>query len=410
LIVLERERVVPGVRRRRLALVGPAFVAAIAYVDPGNFASNFTAGSRYGYLLLWVIVLANLMAMLVQALSAKLGLATGMSLPQHCRERYPRRVVLGLWGQAELVAMATDLAEIVGGAIALHLLFDLDLLVGGLITSVWAFLLLAVQAPGDRRYIGLVTAYLGLIVVAIVLLLPGAGIDAGEAVEGLIPRIRDEGSLLLVAAILGATLMPHAVYLHSALTSEMTEARTLPQKLRALREQRIEVTTAMSIAGLVNVAMLLVAAGYFAGESLGSNELEGAYEGFGVDRVAGTLFAVALLVSGFASSSVGTYAGQVIMSGFLRRRIPLLVRRALTMIPALVLLAFGADPTWALVVSQVVLAFGIPFALVPLLVLTRDPEVMGPLVNRRGTTVLAVLVAGLILVLEVVLVLQLTVL
>ncbi len=400
--MLERERVVPGVRRRKLALVGPAFVAAIAYVDPGNFASNFTAGSRYGYLLLWVIVLANLMAMLVQGLSAKLGLATGMSLPQHCRERYPRRVVLGLWAQAELVAMATDLAEIVGGAVALHLLFDLDLLVGGLITSVWAFLLLAVQAPGDRRYIGLVTAYLGLIVVAIVLLVPGAGIDAGEAVEGLVPRIRDEGSLLLAAAILGATLMPHAVYLHSALATEMTEARTLPQKLRALREQRIEVTTAMSIAGLVNVAMLLVAAGYFAGESLGGNELEGVYKGFGVDRVAGTLFAVALLVSGFASSSVGTYAGQVIMSGFLRRRIPLLARRALTMVPALVLLAFGADATWALVVSQVVLAFGIPFALVPLLLLTRDPEVMGPLVNRRRTTVVTVVATVLVLALEVV--------
>jgi manganese transport protein len=404
LIVLERERIVPGVRRRRLALIGPAFVAAIAYVDPGNFASNFKAGSDYGYLLLWVIVLANLMAMLVQGLSAKLGLATGMSLPQHCRERYPRRVVLGLWLQAEVVAMATELTEIVGGAIALHLLFGLDLLVGGLVTGVWAFLLLAVQAPGDRRYIGLVTTYLGLIVIAVVLLVPGAGIDAGDAVAGLVPRIQDKGSLVLAAAILGATLMPHAIYLHSALASEMSEARTLPQKLRALREQRIEVTAAMSIAGLVNVAMLLIAAGLFAGRSLGRNELEGAYAAFGVDRAAGTLFAVALLVSSFASSSVGTYAGQVIMAGFLRRRIPLLVRRALTMIPALLLLAFGVDATWALVVSQVVLAFGIPFALVPLLLLTRDPEVMGPLVNRRRTTVVAVLSTVVVLVLEVVVV------
>jgi manganese transport protein len=407
LIVLERERVVPAMSRRRLALIGPAFVAAIAYVDPGNFATNFTAGSQYGYLLLWVIVLANLMAMLVQGLSAKLGLATGMSLPQHCRERYPRRVVLGLWGQAELVAMATDLAEIVGGAIALNLLFGLPLVYGGLLTGAWAFVLLAVQAPGDRRYIALVTVYLGLIVVAFVLLLPGARIDAGAAVGGLVPRIQDSGSLLLAVSILGATLMPHAIYLHSALVTEMAEARTVRQKLVALRAQRFEVTTAMSVAGLVNAAMLLIAAGMFAGSPLGDNVLAGAYEEFGIDRVAAVLFASALLVSGFASSSVGTYAGQVIMDGFLRRRIPLFARRALTMIPALVLLGFGADPTWALVVSQVVLAFGIPFALVPLLLLTRDPEVMGPLVNRRGTTVVAVLVTGLILAAEAVLVVKL---
>jgi manganese transport protein len=405
--VLERERIVPAARRRKLAVVGPAFVAAIAYVDPGNFATNFSAGAEYGYLLLWVIVLANLMAMLVQGLSAKLGVATGMSLPQHCRERYPRRVVMGLWAQAEVVAMATDLAEIVGGAIALYLLFGIDLVVGGLITGAWAFLLLAVQAPGDRRFIGLVAAYLGLIVVAFLLLVPGAGIDSGAAVAGLVPRLEGQGSVLLAAGILGATVMPHAIYLHSALVTEIVEARTLPQKLSAVREQRLDVTVAMGVAGVVNVAMLLVAAGMFAGSSLGRNTLEGVYEGFGVDATAAVLFAVALLVSGLASSSVGTYAGQVIMSGFLRRRIPLFLRRALTMIPALVILALGVDPTWALVVSQVVLSFGIPFALVPLLSLTRDPAVMGPLVNRRGTTLLAAIVTGLILVLNAVLLLML---
>jgi manganese transport protein len=398
---------VPASRRRKLAVVGPAFVAAIAYVDPGNFATNFSAGAKFGYLLLWVIVLANLMAMLVQGLSAKLGVATGMSLPQHCRERYPRRVVMGLWAQAEVVAMATDLAEIVGGAIALHLLFGIDLVIGGLITGAWAFLLLAVQAPGDRRYIGLVAAYLGLIVVAFVLLVPGAGIDAGAAVAGLVPRLEGEDSVLLAAGILGATVMPHAIYLHSALVTETVEARTLPQKLLAVREQRLDVTVAMSVAGVVNVAMLLIAAGMFAGSSLGRNTLEGVYEGFGVDATAAVLFAVALLVSGLASSSVGTYAGQVIMSGFLRRRIPLYLRRALTMIPALVTLALGVDPTWALVVSQVVLSFGIPFALVPLLLLTRDPDVMGPLVNRRGTTLLATVVTGLILALNAVLLIML---
>ena len=401
--MLEAERAVRLTRRRRLALIGPAFVAAIAYVDPGNFATNFSAGAEYGYLLLWVIVLANLMAMFVQTLSAKLGLATGMSLPQHCRERYPRRVTLGLWVQAELVAMATDLAEIIGGAIALHLLLGLDLFTGGLITGAWAFLLLAVQAPGDRRFIGLVTAYLGIIVVAVLLLVPGAGIDASDAAAGLVPRIDDTGSLVLAAGILGATVMPHAIYLHSALVSETIRATTVRQKLGALQAQRIDVAVAMTVAGLVNVAMLLVAAGHFAGSSLGPNTLEGVYEGFGLDTTAAVLFAVALLVSGLVSSSVGTYAGQVIMEGFLRRRIPLPLRRALTMFPALAILALGVDPTWALVASQVVLSFGIPFALVPLLMLTRRRDVMGELVNRRGTTAAAVLVTGVILTLNAVL-------
>jgi manganese transport protein len=384
-------------RRRRLALVGPAFVAAIAYVDPGNFATNFSAGAEYGYLLLWVIVLANLMAMFVQSLSAKLGLATGMSLPQHCREQYPRPVVLGLWAQAELVAMATDLAEIVGGAIALHLLFGMDLFTGGLITGAWAFLLLAIQAPGDRRYIQVVAAYFGLIAFAFLLLVLGAEIDGSAAAGGLVPRIDDVRSLVLAAGILGATVMPHAIYLHSALVTETTDAHTVPQRRKELRAQRFDVTAAMGIAGLVNVAMLLVAAALFAGSSLGENTLEGAYEGFGVLSTAGLLFALALLASGFASSSVGTYAGQVIMDGFLRRRIPLFLRRALTMVPALVILALGVEPTPALVVSQVVLSFGIPFALVPLLLLTRRPDIMGELVNQRHTTVVGVLVTGVIL-------------
>jgi manganese transport protein len=404
LIVLEQEWALRGARRRKLALFGPAFVAAIAYVDPGNFATNFSAGAEYGYLLLWVIVLANLMAMFVQSLSAKLGLATGMSLPQHCRKQYPRRVVQGLWVQAELVAMATDLAEIVGGAIALNLLFGMDLFTGGLITGGWAFLLLAVQAPGDRRFIHAVTAYFGMIVFAFLLLVLSAEIDGSEAAGGLVPRIDGMGSLVLAAGILGATVMPHAIYLHSALVTETIEARTVLQKRTALRAQRIDVTAAMSLAGLVNVAMLLVAAALFAGSSLGANTLEGAYEGFGAFSTAALLFALALLASGFASSSVGTYAGQVIMDGFLGRRIPLFLRRALTMFPALAILAIGVDPTRALVVSQVVLSFGIPFALVPLLLLTRRRDVMGELVNRRRTTVVAVLVTCVILALNAALV------
>jgi manganese transport protein len=400
LIVLEKQGPARATRRRRLALFGPAFVAAIAYVDPGNFATNFSAGAAYGYLLLWVIVLANLMAMFVQSLSAKLGLATGMSLPRNCRKQYPRPVVLGLWAQAELVAMATDLAEIIGGAIALHLLFGMDLFTGGLITGGWAFLLLAIQTPGDRRYIHAVTAYFGLIVFAFLLLVLSAEIDASGAAGGLVPRLDDAGSLVLAAGILGATVMPHAIYLHSALVTETTDAITVPQKRKELRTQRIDVTAAMSLAGLVNVAMLLVAAALFAGSSLGDNTLEGAYEGFGALSTAALLFALALLASGFASSSVGTYAGQVIMDGFLRRRIPLFLRRALTMLPALAILAVGVDPTRALVISQVVLSFGIPFALVPLLLLTRRRDIMGELVNRRRTTVVAVLVTGVILTLN----------
>jgi manganese transport protein len=403
-MVLEQRRPPRITRRRGVALIGPAFVAAIAYVDPGNVATNFSAGAEYGYLLLWVIVLANVMAMFVQSLSAKLGLASGMSLPQNCREQYPRPVVRALWVQGELVAMATDLAEVVGGAVALHLLLGWNLFVGGLVTGAWAFLLVALQAPGDRRYIRAVTAYFGLIVVAYLVLVLSADIDARDALGGLVPHLDDERSLVLAVGILGATVMPHAIYLHSALVTETSEAITLPQKLTALRTQQREVTTAMSLAGLVNVAMLLVAAALFAGTSLGHNTLEGAFEGFGALSTAGLLFALALLASGLASSSVGTYAGQVIMDGFLHRRIPLFLRRALTMFPALVVLAVGVDPTWALVLSQVVLSFGIPFALVPLLLLTRRPDIMGDLVNRRRTTVTAVFVTGLIVVLNAVLV------
>jgi manganese transport protein len=401
--VLEKDAAVRATRRRRLALFGPAFVAAIAYVDPGNFATNVSAGARYGYLLLWVIVSANLMAMLVQSLSAKLGLATGRSLPQNCRKHYPRPVVRGLWVQAELVAMATDLAEVMGGAIALHLLFGLNLFAGGIVTGTVAFLLLALQTRGDRRYIAAVTAFFAVILVAFLLLVLRVPIDPGAAAAGLVPRFDGVGSLVLATGILGATVMPHAIYLHSALVPSTVQAVTVRQKRRALRAQRLDVTAAMGLAGLVNVSMLLVAAALFAGSALhGTDTLEGAHAGFGaaLDSSAALLFALGLLASGFASTSVGTYAGQVIMEGFLERQIPLFARRALTMIPALVILSLGVDPTWALVVSQVVLSFGIPFALVPLLLLTRRRDVMGDLVNRRRTTATAGAVAVVIIALN----------
>jgi len=404
--VLEKDAAVRATRRRRLALFGPAFVAAIAYVDPGNFATNVSAGAHFGYLLLWVIVSANLMAMLVQSLSAKLGLATGLSLPQNCRKHYRRPVVLGLWLQAEVVAMATDLAEVVGGAIALNLLFGLPLFTGGLITGAVAFLLLALQTRGDRRFIAAVTVLFGVILVSFLLLVLRVPIDPGGAAAGLVPRFDGVQSLVLATGILGATVMPHAIYLHSALVPSIVRATTLGQRRRALRAQRLDVLTAMGLAGLVNAFMLLVAAALFAGSALrGTDTLEGAHAGLGgtLDGSAALLFALALLASGFASASVGTYAGQVIMQGFLERRIPLFARRALTLFPALVILALGAEPTRALVVSQVMLSFGIPFALVPLLLLTRRRDIMGELVNDRRTTVVAALVAAVIITLNAVL-------
>jgi len=404
--VLEKGAAARAARRRRLAAYGPAFVAAIAYVDPGNFATNVSAGARYGYLLLWVIVSANVMAMFVQSLSAKLGLATGASLPENCRIHYRRPVVLGLWVQAELVAMATDLAEVVGGAIALHLLVGLPLFAGGLVTGGVAFLLLALQSRGDRRFIGAVTVLFTVILVAFLLLGLRAPIDPGEAAAGLVPRFDGVGSLVLATGILGATVMPHAIYLHSALVPGTARAAGAVRRRSLLRAQRVDVMTAMTLAGVVNVVMLLVAAALFAGSGLARTDtLEGAHAGFGaaLDGSAALLFALALLASGFAASGVGTYAGQVIMQGFLRRSIPLFARRALTLAPALVVLGLGAEPTGALVASQVVLSFGIPFALVPLVLLTRRRDVMGDLVNRPSTTRWAALVATVIVGLNVVL-------
>lgn len=393
-------------RSGRWALFGPAFVAAIAYVDPGNFATNFAGGASFGYLLLWVIVVANVMAMFVQSLSAKLGLATGRNLPEACRDHFSRPVSRGLWVQAELVAMATDLAEVIGGAIALNLLFGLPLVQGGLITGMVAFGLLALQTRGNRRFQGAITGLFMVILVGFLVMLLRAPVDPGAAAGGLVPGFAGAESLVLATGILGATVMPHAIYLHSALIPRGIDLASAQQRRLALRTQRADVMTAMGLAGLVNAAMLVVAAALFAGSSLaGTDTLHGAYAGIALslDESAALLFALALLASGFASAGVGTYAGQVVMQGFIRRRIPLLVRRALTLAPALLLLGLGVDPTWALVVSQVVLSFGIPFALVPLLLLTRREDVMGELRNRRSTNVWAAAIAGLIVALNAIL-------
>ncbi|MDX6719268.1 MAG: manganese transport protein [Solirubrobacteraceae bacterium] len=388
-----------GPVRGRLAILGPAFVAAIAYVDPGNFATNIAGGAKYGYLLLWVILVANLMAMLIQNLSAKIGIATGRNLPELCREHLPRPASWGLWIQAELIAMATDLAEFVGAAIALHLLFGLPLLASGFVTAIAAFAILALQAKGYRRFEQAIVGLLLIIAGGFLYETLAVGADAGGIAGGLVPGFAGTDSILLATGILGATVMPHVIYLHSALTQDRIAPRDDSERRSLLRFQRVDITIAMGIAGLVNMSMLIVAAHLFHGAGVtGVDSIEGAHAGF--ERLVGggaaLAFAVALLASGFASSSVGTYAGQVVMQGFIARAIPLVLRRLITMAPALAVLAIGVDPSQALVISQVVLSFGIPFALVPLVWLTSRADLMGTLVNRRLTTVVAGIVAMLI--------------
>jgi manganese transport protein len=394
-----------GHLRGLLALLGPAFVAAVAYVDPGNFATNFTAGAQFGYSLAWVIAAANLMAMLVQYLSAKVGVATGQDLPELCREHLPRAVSRGLWVQAELVAMATDLAEFVGAAIGLNLLFGLPLLPAGLVTAVVAFGILALDQRGYRRFELAIAGLLGLVLLGFAYDLLAVGPSGPDIAAGLVPHLGGgHGMLLLVAGIIGATVMPHVVYLHSALTKGRVSVSDDAERRQLMRFQRIDVVVALGAAGLINLAMLFVAAALFSrggGAALGGS-LQAAHADLGrlVGGGAALAFAVALLASGLSSSSVGTYAGQVVMQGFINKRIPVFVRRGITMVPALIVLAAGLPPTGSLVISQVVLSFGIPLALVPLILLTRRSDVMGALVNRTATTVAAAGVAGLIILLN----------
>jgi manganese transport protein len=396
-------RPTPPAKRRLWPLLGPAFVAAVAYVDPGNFATNFSGGASFGYTLLWVIVAANLMAMLIQSLTAKLGLATGRDLATCCRERLPRPVTWGLWAQAEAVAIATDLAEVVGGAVALNLLFEIPLPIGGIITAIVAFLLLAAQSRGHRPFERVIAGLLLVIGGGFAYTLIGSGIDPGGVASGLVPTFAGTDSLLLATGILGATVMPHVIYVHSALTpgrygDAITAGRTQQGRRRLLRAQRIDVLLAMGLAGLVNAAMLVIAAQLFTGDAA-ITSLNSVHTGLDAQLGGGAAlaFALALLASGFAASSVGTHAGQVVMAGFLRRHIPVLTRRLITLAPALLVLGLGGDPTTALVWSQVVLCFGIPFALVPLLWLTSRRDLMGGWVNRRTTTLTGSVVAALII-------------
>jgi manganese transport protein len=393
---------VRGRVRAALPLLGPAFVAAVAYVDPGNVATNVQGGARYGYMLLWVVLAANLMAMLVQYLSAKVGIATGRNLAELCREHLPGWASLGLWVQAELMAMATDLAEFVGAAVALDLLFGVPPLTAGLITGTVSLGILALRPGGYRRF---EVAIVGLLVVVLLgFLYAGlrSGADPAGVARGLVPSLHGPDSLLLAAGIVGATVMPHAIYLHSALSQERLRALGEHQRRRLLDLQRVDVTLAMGVAALLNLGMLVVAAAVLGG---GGDTLQSAHATFG--RVLGSgaavAFALALLASGLAASSVGTLAGQVVMQGFLRRTVPVALRRAVTMAPALLVLGLGLDPTRCLVISQVVLSFGIPFALIPLVVLSSRRAVMGGFANRRTTSVAAGLIAAVIVGLNVIL-------
>jgi manganese transport protein len=398
---------------RLLPFLGPAFVASVAYIDPGNFATNIQGGAQFGYMLLWVIVASNLTAMLVQALSAKLGIATGRNLAEMCRERFSRPVVWGMWVVSELVAMATDLAEFLGAAVGLYLLFGLPLFAAAVLTGAVTMIILALERYGFRPVEAVISGFVGIIAASYVI---ETVLDRPDwravAVSAVVPRFAGTESVLLAVGILGATVMPHVVFLHSALTQRRIVPRDPAQAARLFRYEVIDVVLAMGLAGLVNAAMLIMAASTFHRTGLVHvASLEEAHRTLQplLGPLSSTVFAVSLLASGLSSSAVGTMAGQVIMQGFLHRQIPLWIRRLVTMLPALLAIGWGLDPTRTLVISQVVLSFGLPFALVPLVLFTSRKEIMGPLVNRRLTTAAAAFATAVIVALNVVLLVRLAV-
>ena len=405
------ERILRGTSSfRLLPFLGPAFIAAVAYIDPGNFATNIAGGSRYGYTLVWVIVVSNLMAMLIQTLSAKLGIATGRNLAEVCRDRFSRRVSIGLWLQAEAIAIATDLAEFLGAALGMHLLFGIGLFPAAVLTAVAAFLILGLQRFGFRPLeatIGVIVLTIGACyVVELFKARPDLGAVGRHAV---VPGFAGSGSVVLAVGILGATVMPHVIWLHSALMQDRIRPQNDQQARRLMRLTKVDVVIAMAIAGLINMAMLVMAASTFfrtGHHDIGSLESAHATLAPLLGSAASALFAIALLFSGLSSSAVGTLAGQVVMQGFIRRRIPIVVRRLVTMTPAFVVIGVGADPSRTLILSQVVLSFGIPFALVPLVWFTSRGRLMGTLVNARATTAAAIVVAGIIISLNVFLLTQ----
>lgn len=394
-----------GSKFRLLPFLGPAFIAAVAYIDPGNFATNIAGGSKFGYTLVWVIVASNLMAMLIQTLSAKLGIATGKNLPEVCRENFSPRTATLLWLQAEVIAMATDLAEFLGAALGFNLLFGIGLFPAAILTALAAFGILGLQRFGFRPLEATIAAMVGVIglcyVIEIFLAHPPLLTVAKHAV---LPEFQGSESILLAVGILGATVMPHVIYLHSSLTQSRIVPETEDEAKKLLRYTRIDVVVAMTIAGLINMAMLVMAASTFFEKGLHNiGSIEDAHKTLQplLGSAAATIFAIALIGSGLSSSAVGTLAGQIVMQGFIRRKIPIAARRLVTMAPAFVAIGIGVDPSRTLVISQVVLSFGIPFALVPLVLFTSRRSLMGVLVNHRTTVVAASFVAALIVCLNI---------
>jgi len=400
--------------RRGLArlwpFLGPAFIASIAYVDPGNFATNIEGGAKFGYLLLWVVLASNLMAILVQSLSAKLGIATGHNLGELCRLHFSRPVVWTMWIVMELVAMATDLAEFVGAALGFSLLFGMPLWIAGILTILVTFLILALQARGFRPLEAVISSLLGVIALCYVIEMFLYKPDwSAIAYHSFVPRFSGSDSVLLATGILGATIMPHVIFLHSSLTQGRIRVTDPKQRRHLLAFEMADITIAMGVAGFVNGAMLVMAAATFheiSGAQVAS--LEGAYVTLQplLGRAAGWIFAVSLLTSGLASTTVGTMAGQVIMQGFIERNIPIWVRRLVTILPSMIVIVIGMDPTHTLVISQVVLSFGLPFALIPLVLFSQRRDVMGELVNRKLTSIGGWAVTGLVVTLNIFLIFQ----
>nr|WP_272437446.1 Nramp family divalent metal transporter [Terrihalobacillus insolitus] len=395
--------------RRLLPFLGPAFIAAVAYIDPGNFATNIAAGSQYGYLLLWVVLLSNLIAVLIQSMSAKLGIATGKNLPEIAREQFPKPVSFGLWIQGELIVIATDLAEFIGAALGLYLIFGLPLLPSAIIAAVGSFAILELQRRGVRSLEAGITGLVFIVVVAFAIQVFYAEPEINPLVNGLfIPRFADVNSVLLAAGILGATVMPHAIYLHSALTQRRIVGKDEEERKKIFRFEFIDIVIAMIIAGAINASMLIVAASLFFENGLVIQDLDVAFEQLGVliGPFAGVLFGIGLLTAGLSSSTVGTMSGDIIMQGFIQRRIPLYLRRLITITPPLIIIALGINATKALVMSQVVLSFGIAFALIPLVIFTSKRSIMGGLVNKRITTITAWILSIIIIALNIFLLYQ----
>jgi len=393
-----------GKLRRLLPFLGPAFIASVAYMDPGNFATNIQGGAQFGYMLLWVILASNLIAMLIQTLSAKLGIASGKNLAEHCREQFRPRSVFLMWLLAEVVAMATDLAEFLGAALGFSLLFGIPLWIGGILTAIATFLILSLERFGFRPLEALITALVGVIAVSYLVEMLLVKPPVGEVLfHSVVPQFSGSESILLAAGILGATVMPHAIFLHSSLTQSRIVVKEAGKLHRLFRYEVADVVIALGLAGLINGAMLIMAAATFHAQGLtGVGTIEEAHKTLQplLGRAASWVFAISLLASGLSSASVGTMAGQVIMQGFLKRKIPSWIRRLVTMVPSLIVIAIGLDPTRTLVVSQVVLSFGLPFAVIPLVMFTRRKDIMGVLVNRGLTTILAGLAAVLVVALD----------